>query len=321
MKNIACPTCSASVSEPYLRAYDLNWRTSAEGFSLVRCTACGTVYLTPAPEEGELDKYYPPRYYTRASGAVEVTEAVKRGMEAGFRYRLRTLSSLGPAGTMLDIGCGDGHFISFMRRQHWDAWGVEISTSACSYAVEKLGLPPDRVICGDILKAPLPAGRFDLITMYDVLEHLPDPGAVIGACEKLLKPGGYIFIQVPNIDSLGRRLLGPYWIHLDAPRHISHYGVKTLRLLFRGWEDVQAVTRTDTGIPYIPGYSDSFRRWLWRNRPAGEPPGPAAPAGERVTLLRRTSRLIERGVSKLIGRCADMAGAGEMVQLYARKRT
>lgn len=321
MRNIACPTCSAAVARPYMLAYDINWRTSPEPFSLVRCAGCGTVYLMPAPEESELDKYYPPRYYTRASGAVAVTDAVRQGMETGFRYRLRTLSSLRPAGgTMLDIGCGDGHFISFLRRHNWDAWGAEMSGAACSYAVEKLGLPPDRVICGDILKASLPEGHFDLITMYDVLEHLPDPRAVIGACEKLLKPGGRLFIQVPNLDSLGRRLMGPFWIHIDVPRHISHYTARTLRLLFRGWDDVRTATRTDTGIPYIPGYSDSLRRWFWRNRPPVKSSAAAA-AAERVTPLRMASRLVERTASKLIGACADMAGAGEMLHLYARKHT
>ncbi|MDA8244175.1 MAG: class I SAM-dependent methyltransferase [Elusimicrobia bacterium] len=320
MKSISCPVCSASVSVPYMTAYDINWRTSGDPFTLVKCSSCGAVYLSPAPEGHELPDFYPERYYTRASGGVRVTDDMLRGMEEGFRSRLRTLSALGPPGALLDIGCGDGHFIAFMRRHGWDVWGVEMSAAACDYAVTALRLPGERVIRGDILKAALPAGRFDLITLYDVLEHLPNPGAVLEVCRRLLKPGGKIFVQVPNIDSLGRRVFGPFWIHIDVPRHITHFDVKTLRRLFAGWDEVLISTKTDIGIPYIPGYSDSFRRWLRSVRPS---PGMAARPGaadDRPSLLRRAARALERRLSKLIGFCADMAGAGEMVQFYARKR-
>jgi SAM-dependent methyltransferase len=302
---------------------DINWRTASHTFPLVRCTACGLVYLSPAPTAEECTNAYPPRYYTRASGAVTVTKDKRDLFERGFRYRAGILEKYQKKGRILDVGCGDGYMIEYLKRHGWDGYGAERSETACAYAIGKLKIGADKMYCGDFLESPIPEQSFDCITLYDVLEHLPSPAAVLEKCRALLKPGGGLFLQVPNFNSLGRKLFGRWWIHLDAPRHLLHFTEASLPGMLKAWRIVSIKTRTDVGAPYISGYSDSLRHWIRRCVLGRKPPEglPTTQENPSVYAARSSNPLVpvERMVFRLIGAMADMVAFGEMIQLYARK--
>jgi len=113
-----------------------------------------------------------------------------------------------------------------MRRHgDWELHGVEPNAEAAAYAREHLGL---NVFAGPLEEAVLPDEHFDAVTLWDVLEHLPNPRAALTSIRCALKPDGWIFCRVPSLDSLDARLFGPYWAGLDAPRHFYVFSQSTL---------------------------------------------------------------------------------------------
>ena len=322
MQRVNCPFCLSGRRVKLFETEDINWKVPGN-FTIVKCMACGTVYLSPAPEQKEFEKCYPEKYYTRASGNVRVTEAHKLSLEKGFLYRADIMERFVKIGKMLDVGCGDGYFIAFLRKRGWDSWGAEISEAACRHAINELLLEKDKVLCGDFLKISLPGNCFDLITLFDVLEHMPDPATVLKRCSELLKPGGGIFIQVPNFNSAGRRIFGKYWIHIDAPRHLIHFTPASLRLFMKGWEIMSEKTETNIRQKYISGYSDSLRHFIKHLlSPATQSPA-LTPQDRRnsESSFRNPLVSLERMAFKAAGDFADAFDSGEMIQLYARKRT
>lgn len=321
MRNVPCPNCGSEDRKTVHTVADLNWK-QAGTFTIVRCGSCGTVYLSPAPTLEEYAGIYPPEYYSHAGLVSEPSEKDKRYFERGFIDRSKTLESFRKPGKILDVGSNRGFMLARLKSRGWDTWGAEISAPACDYAVNALGLDKEKIYCGDFLSMDIPEGGFDMITLFDVLEHMENPRAVLEKCRKLLKPGGGIFLQVPNYNSAGRLLFGKYWIHLDAPRHLTHFTTSSLKGFMRGWEVVSVRTGTSLNVKYISGYSDSLRYWIRglrrgadapKPKPAERPSG-AAPASHNPLVG------VERAATKAAAAVLSAAGLGEWIQLYARKK-
>jgi len=158
--------------------------------NVMRCLDCGYRFVSPRPTQDEIaSSYSDPEFY---DGWIE-DEA---GRQLMWSKRLRLLQRL-PRGTRaLDIGAGIGAFLSLGRDTYgWDVVGTEVSTSAVRIARERYHLD---LLLGRVEDLDLPAESFDLITLWHVLEHVPSPSQTITLCHKLLKPGGYLAIAVPN---------------------------------------------------------------------------------------------------------------------------
>ncbi|TGK15734.1 methyltransferase domain-containing protein [Leptospira fluminis] len=153
-----------------------------------------------------------------------------------------------PSGRILDVGCGLGFFIRKIRQERpgWDAVGYEISEEAVRFAKEKNLLT--NVYSGVVQESDLPEESFDIITLWDVIEHIPNPQSLLEYLHSLLKPGGFIFIETPNfpVQLIKARmkvlLLGrtPKAHYLEAKDHINNYKEKTLTFLAKscGFSDV-----------------------------------------------------------------------------------
>lgn len=142
-------------------------------------------------------------------------------------YRLRARSwvrDLGPTGRALEIGCGSGWMLQALHRQGWRVVGNERTVQSVAYAWQMNGVP---AFVGS-LDALKPASQFDLIVLFQVLEHLQDPIRVLRDCAKLLKVGGTLIVAVPNFESWQARTTGTYWFHLDVPRHLFHFSSRSL---------------------------------------------------------------------------------------------
>lgn len=134
--------------------------------------------------------------------------------------------------------------LAAIRDRGWTVLGLERSAESARAASAIHRLP---VVVGP-LEAIREGATFDLIVLHHVLEHLPDPLAVLQACRQRLAPGGRVVIAVPNFASWQRRFAGPYWVHLDVPRHLGHFtprsleralrsaGLRPLRVGFVSWE-------------------------------------------------------------------------------------
>jgi 2-polyprenyl-3-methyl-5-hydroxy-6-metoxy-1,4-benzoquinol methylase len=212
------------------------------GTDIVRCDACHHVFSTFAGDA---------HYEGFWGEAVESSEhpywsQSRVGMYRQFARRFVA----GRTGRLLDMGSGLGFFLKEMTEyRDWDSYGCEISPAAVRYAQEQLKLP--NVLCTRLADAALPEESFDIITMWDVLDHILAPDPVLTRCHALLKEGGMCFIRTPNIAMhlprarLKKLVFGmrPGIGYLQARDHMHHYSTSTLRRLLtrNGFADVAFV--------------------------------------------------------------------------------
>lgn len=214
MEHVACNVCGASSPVPFLRRAD---RFGGELFEYSVCSQCGLIFLNPRPNLSELIKYYPSNYE-----AHYITDPKTR-LEA---WRLRRALDIQIAfverfvpqrGRLLDIGCGTGSFLDRARENRWRVVGVEWVEQAAQLARDYYGL---EVLIGSGERIALPGESCDLVTLWDVLEHVPDPSGTLSEGHRLLRNGGAIIFSVPNLRSFTRHLFGRTWAGWDAPRHL-----------------------------------------------------------------------------------------------------
>ncbi len=220
----SCPLCDDPRSAPVHRLTDPSGRIPGT-FELRRCSGCGIVYVDPRPGVDALTRLYDQDFYFStgwpyrklASLVIECIQSCRRRrVERYLRH-----------GRMLDIGCGDGNFVHHMAHHGWDATGIDFSPSAieCARRIPNGG----RFRLGTLDDFDCPPGRMDLITLWQVLEHIGEPRPLLRRCHDLLKRGGVLVVAVPNIDGLSSRLTAQRWWGLDVPRHLVHYSPATLQ--------------------------------------------------------------------------------------------
>jgi SAM-dependent methyltransferase len=147
-------------------------------------------------------------------------------VELRFRRYLGELARVCPRGRVLDVGCGTGRFLWLAREAGYEVQGVELAGYAAALGREKLGLP----IRAGRLEELDPALRFEAITMWDFLEHTPDPLAILGAARRLLVDGGHLLMTVPNVGSWWARAMGKRWVGFDkASEHLFYFTRASLR--------------------------------------------------------------------------------------------
>jgi cyclopropane fatty-acyl-phospholipid synthase-like methyltransferase len=186
---------------------------------IVQCQECGLVYANPRWSDEELIEAY-------AAVEDEIYQEERRGRELTFAKHLRSLERrVGEAGgrSLLDVGAYIGVFVEVAAAAGWEVWGVEPSVWAVEQA-QRRGL---RVVQGT-QDLPLSQGRqFDVITMWDVIEHFDDPSSEIAKSFQLLKPGGWLAIHTMDIDSLTARLMGRRWPWF-MDMHLFYFSQKSL---------------------------------------------------------------------------------------------
>ncbi|MEA3416270.1 MAG: class I SAM-dependent methyltransferase [Thermodesulfobacteriota bacterium] len=191
---------------------------SGEVFRVVRCSVCGLIYVNPQPSAEELVCYYPQTHQSSAPAAYERSDA---------RPRVKLVSSLfgGTPGRILDIGCGKGLLLAGLRKKGWKVFGTELSEVSAQIA----GTAGITVYNLPVEECPFEPESFDVATLYHSLEHMTNPLKTLRAVHGLLRPGGSLVVEVPNIGSWYAKAFGTAWFHLDAPRHLYHFNRHTLR--------------------------------------------------------------------------------------------
>lgn len=212
------------------------WLAVPGRFPVVRCHDCGLVQTNPRPTASELEAYYPEEYRPggspppdRPMGSSAPIRWLRRLAALPYRVRWRQefVSGLEP-GRVLDIGAGNGNRLARLQAGGWEPWLMEPRHEVARETSETLGIPADRAVVAYAEDADLPEEHFDLVVMDHVVEHLSNPRAVFDSIADYLKPGGRLLITCPNYGSLESRLLGRWWMGLDMPRHLFHFGTDTL---------------------------------------------------------------------------------------------
>lgn len=191
---------------------------------IVQCQQCGLVYTNPRAECHDI------------LGTYEAVEdnlylEERAGRVLTFERHLKPLERVtgSPDGRLLlDVGCHIGVFVEIAAAHGWDAWGVEPSRWAVEQARQR-GL---HVVEGTVETAHLPEGAFDVVTLWDVIEHLTDPRGTLESVHRLLKPGGLLVVHTIDMESRFARLLGSRWPWL-MEMHIYYFSRRTLRLMLQ----------------------------------------------------------------------------------------
>ena len=198
------------------------------GYSLLMCPKCQLAKTDPFPENSSMKELYSSRTY-RDQGSRFIPLA-EMGIRFFRKFRQKRIERFILKGRILDIGCGRGEFLSLMKERGWEAIGLELNEETAWNARKVFGL---EIRTGSLMDAQFEDNFFDVITLWHVLEHLPDPVQTIEECRRILKPGGLFVIAFPHFDSLQARISGKYWFHLDLPYHLFHFTDKNLESFLR----------------------------------------------------------------------------------------
>jgi len=210
----------------YLECKD--YTVSGEVFTLYKDKEYDMLVTSPKPDGDTLGKYYESNDYishtdSRRSFVDKLYQIVKK---YALVRKVKLISSLNNgSGVLLDIGAGTGDFLLEANKGKWDSTGVEPSDQAKSLAKEK-GI----TLLSDTKN--LPSNTFDVITMWHVLEHVPDLSIQIKEVKRLLKKGGYLVVAVPNFKSYDASYYSSFWAGYDVPRHLWHFSKKAIKTLF-----------------------------------------------------------------------------------------
>jgi 2-polyprenyl-3-methyl-5-hydroxy-6-metoxy-1,4-benzoquinol methylase len=239
-KAVVCPVCYTAGSAPYTIGRDRLFGLARETFALYRCRLCGCVFQHPLPEDWALAEFYPQEYWWNEAHSENGIARLFRRLERSYRefvvadhVRFLDFCARGNRNSgklLLDIGCGSGTFLHVARSHGFVPHGMDASARAVEIARKLYGLP---VRQGEIGSKIWGDNQFDFITMFHILEHLPDPRRALRYAGGLLKPGGTLIIQVPNVSSIQARVFRSLWVGLDVPRHVINFTPNALGILLR----------------------------------------------------------------------------------------
>jgi len=223
-----CPVCASTSTYVYFDLEEDSFDASAIGSSrdrvspgrILRCRTCRFAFrqLRSSPEQlHELYRQMDPKVY----------DSELEGRNRTARKHLQIVQRFLRSGRMLDVGCASGLFLSHALSAGWDVTGIEPNEKLCEQARSSID-GRGNVQCATLETAQLDQS-FDVITLWDVLEHVPDPRGFLQLCCGLLRPGGFAFLNVPDLDSPEARLLGRRW-PLLLPEHLNYFNRQSLQI-------------------------------------------------------------------------------------------
>lgn len=254
-----CHICGAEEFNPAYRCKD--HLVSQSEFSILKCAYCGFLFTQTIPGPGEIESYYEsPEYISHTGGRRSLTDrlyAIARKVMLDSKASIISKFTGGCRGIILDIGAGTGHFVSKMRDIGWEAFGVEVNETAREQAlkINKVSL------IGSLEEAAFPAGTFDAVTMWHVLEHIHEPEDYLSVIASILKPEGILVVALPNPLSADAGHYADDWAAFDVPRHLWHFSRDNLDMLMKraGFRSV-ALKRMPLDAFYISILSERNRK-------------------------------------------------------------
>ena len=224
-----CPICGKSDFGFYLKTKD--YFLTQEVFTLDKCNHCNFVFTNPIPGISELSKYYDsPDYLSHTADSFSFTGQVyKLFRNANIKNKFKIISNRAKGKSILDIGCGTGELLNYFQQKGWDVRGVEPNKSARYFASKNYNLD----VFDENKIDHYEKNSFDVISMWHVLEHVPDLNSRMNQLKNLIKNDGLIIIALPNLNSPDAVKYGSHWAGLDVPRHLYHFTEDTFQVLLK----------------------------------------------------------------------------------------
>lgn len=262
----ACFLCGSREGSLVLQSVQLDNQRKPHPFSLVRCGGCGLGHTRPQPMAGQLASFYPPDYAPhQKKAASERSGGGKLSLWWSDCPERKAIKPFGQ-GRLLDFGCGGGSYLQRMKTQGWQVTGVDSSRETCHRLRENENL---EALEGTLPHPELKGRSFEVITLWQSLEHVADPLGVLRAARELLVPGGMLLVAVPALDSWNFERFRGDWYCVDMPRHLVHFtqpsleksiregGFRVLtstRILHTEWLRRSAVRRRESGGNWFDGF-------------------------------------------------------------------
>lgn len=231
--------------------------TSIAGIDIQRCRSCGVGMTTPVPSAEELLEDNLERYIAAEREKIYLPRI--RYFQARYHSYIKEIKKFKKTGALLDIGCNLGIFLLSAQKEGFTVTGVELNKSCAEYGRKRYGL---KIHSDYLAEIDFPDETFDVITLYDVLEHVPDIKGMLSDIRRKLKNDGLLVIQSPNIDSVLAQLTKAKWSWLTPPDHLYHFNPSGLASLLissgfrieksRTWEPAEDFCN-NVAAAYLPG--------------------------------------------------------------------
>ena len=230
---LRCHLCGTEVRRPSFTRGTATWW---------RCRGCRFVFVHPQPDQRTLDRLYQSAYYG------EPREYTGKYLTR-WRERVLNIESIARPGRLLDVGCGAGAFLLNALARDWSAWGLEVSKSAITALPEPAR---SRAVVGRLEAPPFADESLEVLTLFDVIEHVRSPLDFLESARRPLKPGGLLVITTPDVGSWKAQMKRRFWRYFDFERylHLYHFSDRTLTLALRktGFEPTRWFRRRGTPL-------------------------------------------------------------------------
>jgi 2-polyprenyl-3-methyl-5-hydroxy-6-metoxy-1,4-benzoquinol methylase len=251
-----CPVCNKEAFKNFMVVTDN--AISKESFVLVQCENCLFKFTNPRPDEASIGRYYESEEYISHSNTSQgITNKAYQVVRAiTLKQKVSLINRFVPQkGSILDYGCGTGHFLSACQKKGWKIAGFEPNAAARTQATALTGTT---IEAADIsIFAP---ASFEVITLWHVLEHIHQLNDTVKKILALLKPQGYLIVAVPNADSLDAQKYKESWAAYDVPRHLYHFNQNTMkRFLKKHKLDVEATLPMKFDAYYVSLLSEKYK--------------------------------------------------------------
>ncbi len=292
--SLSCENCNHPVRRLF-QTRDFNRRVTDQSFTYAKCDACGLVFLENVPQD--LGAYYPPSYYP-----LPATEAALRDSLPTEEYKLELTRRFASGGRLIEIGPGTGGYALLAKDAGFDVEVIEMSAESCRFIERQLGIRAVNTV--NEVAALQNSAQADVIALWHVIEHLRDPFELIATAIRKLNPGGVLILAAPNPHAWQFKVLGRYWTHVDAPRHVRLFPMSLITAIVRkGGLEPMLETTTDEG-------SLGWNAFGWDYSLGNLP---------KNRLAKRIARIFGRQLAKLLRPIESIEGLGSAYTVIYRK--
>ena len=235
-----------------------------EKLKIFSCNTCQVLFMEPQLSDEEITILYSELYYKSWGISGDSENEVSKQMKIDtFLLRLEEIKKYTSQGKVLDIGCATGFFLEAARSKGYDPYGIELSEYSSRMAKKKFG--DTAVFNGKLEDCDFQAGMFDVITMFDLIEHVRIPSEILTHASRLLKPDGIIMITTPDNKSLSNKLMGRRWTHYKK-EHFYYFDFASLNYIAKQNNLTIALSEKSKkalNIDYLHTQLNVYKHWLF----------------------------------------------------------